>query len=71
MTTGMLWHDASRDTLENKVIKAMSYYIKKYGVTPDLCLVHTFDYVKGDFIITVRPYKGIVKNHLWIGVEDE
>ena len=71
MTTGMLWYDASKDKMGIKVIKAMNYYIKKYGVTPTLCLVHTFDFVKDDYIITTRPWGGISKGHLWIGVEDE
>jgi hypothetical protein len=52
----------------------VDYYHKKYGRTPDLCLVHpsmlkneTFKEDK----ITVRPYRPVLPGHLWIGVEDQ
>ena len=35
MHTGMLWFDNSQLTLNAKIQKAMAYYHKKYGRTPD------------------------------------
>ena len=40
MHTGMLWFDNSQTALNIKIQKAVDYYHKKYGRTPDLCLVH-------------------------------
>jgi hypothetical protein len=36
----MLWFDNSQTALNVKIQKAVEYYHKKYGRTPDLCLVH-------------------------------
>jgi hypothetical protein len=36
----MLWFDNSQTALNIKIQKAVEYYHKKYGRTPDLCLVH-------------------------------
>jgi len=36
----MLWFDNSQTELDTKIQKAVDYYHKKYGRTPDLCLVH-------------------------------
>ena len=41
MEIGMLWFDNDKNTsIPKKVEKAARYYLKKYGVTPDLCYVH-------------------------------
>lgn len=75
MTVGMLWLDNSKDALADKVRRAMVYYEKKYGRAPELCLVHPnmlaeqkLDDLKD---ITVRPWRGVLPHHLWIGIEDE
>ena len=80
MHTGMLWFNNSpRMTLDQKINQAAEYYQKKYGRTPDLCLVHpgllesetraqrTME-VAG---LTVRPYRPVLPGHIWIGVEDQ
>jgi hypothetical protein len=36
----MLWFDNSQTALTVKIQKAVDYYHKKYGRSPDLCLVH-------------------------------
>ena len=76
MHTGMLWFDNSQTALNIKIQKAVDYYHKKYGRTPDLCLVHpsmldtqeknqrTVEVNK----LTVRPYRPV---HIWIGIEDK
>lgn len=82
MHTGMLWFDNSQTTLSVKIRKARDYYHKKYGRTPDLCLVHPSMLKDTNLVeekpalsategITVRPYRPVLPGHLWIGVEDQ
>jgi hypothetical protein len=41
MNVGMLWFDNDpRTALTAKVARAADYYRQKYGLVPDLCLVH-------------------------------
>ena len=74
MHTGMLWFDNSQTALNTKIRKAIDYYHKKYGRSPDLCLVHP-SMLKDSNLevekITVRPYRPVLPGHLWIGVEDQ
>ena len=74
MHTGMLWFDNSQTALNTKIRKAIDYYHKKYGRSPDLCLVHP-SMLKDSILevekITVRPYRPVLPGHLWIGVEDQ
>jgi hypothetical protein len=73
----MLWFDNSQTALNIKIQKAVDYYHKKYGRTPDLCLVHPsmldaqnqpqFELNK----LTVRPYRPVLPGHIWIGIEDK
>ena len=76
MHTGMLWFDNSSAALATKIQKAVEYYNKKYGRSPDLCLVHpsmleanqrTIEVNK----LTVRAYRPVLPGHIWIGIEDK
>ena len=86
MHTGMLWFDNSQTALNIKIQKAVDYYHKKYGRTPDLCLVHPsmleqnnprqFEppaLALGASVnkLTVRPYRPVLPGHIWIGIEDK
>ena len=79
MHTGMLWFDNSQTALTIKIQKAVDYYHKKYGRTPDLCLVHpsmldTQERNQRQLEIdklTVRPYRPVLPGHIWIGIEDK
>jgi len=86
MHTGMLWFDNSQTALNIKIQKAVDYYHKKYGRTPDLCLVHPSmldaqnqrqfetlapDASAGVNKLTVRPYRPVLPGHIWIGIEDK
>lgn len=77
MHTGMLWFDNSDSSLTVKIQKAMDHYHKKYGRTPDLCLVHPSMFSEGfskEFNIgklSVRPYRPVLPGHIWIGIEDK
>jgi len=74
MHTGMLWYDNSQISLDIKIQKAIAYYHKKYGRTPDLCLVHP-SMLENTHLeekkITVRPYRPVLPGHIWIGIEDK
>jgi hypothetical protein len=77
MHTGMLWFDNSQTALNIKIQKAVDYYHKKYGRTPDLCLVHPsmLDAQNQRQLevnkLTVRPYRPVLPGHIWIGIEDK
>jgi len=74
MQAGMMWFDNDKQTsLAVKINKAAEYYRKKYGRTPNLCMVNPSmlngkEEVNGK--IAVRPYQPIVTGHLWIGIDD-
>lgn len=77
MHTGMLWFANKEKNLTANITQAVEYYTKKYGRTPDLCLVHPsmleaqserqLEVNK----ITVRPYRPVLPGHIWVGVEDK
>ena len=80
MNVGMLWFDNDpRTALTAKVARAADYYHQKYGLVPDLCLVHPSmltnphpDLVDGTAgKVAVRPNRLIQPGHLWIGKEDQ
>jgi hypothetical protein len=78
MHTGMLWFDNSQTQLNIKIQKAVDYYQKKYGRTPDLCLVHPsmLELSKGQMTLelsglTVRPYRPVLPGHIWVGISDK
>ncbi len=83
MHTGMLWFDNSQTALNIKIQKAVDYYHKKYGRTPDLCLVHPSMLEQNQRTseapasgasvnkLTVRPYRPVLPGHIWIGIEDK
>jgi hypothetical protein len=76
MNVGMLWFDNdTKRTLEQKIKRAVDYYIKKYGRVPEMCLVNpgmSKDLQLTDLDrLTVRAYRPVLPGHLWIGIEDE
>jgi hypothetical protein len=74
MHTGMLWFDNSQATITVKIQNAMDYYAKKYGRTPDLCLVHPSMIEKQKPEIeglTVQPYRPVLPGHIWVGIQDK
>ena len=80
MNVGMLWFDNDpRTALTAKVARAADYFRLKYGLVPDLCLVHPSllsgprpGLVEGQAEqVTVRPNRLIQPVHLWIGTEEK
>jgi hypothetical protein len=75
----MLWFDDNPKTsLDAKVRQAAEYYLKKYGHSPDLCLVNPRS-LPGDFPpdqdqtcgqVLIRPLHTVLPGHLLIGVDD-
>lgn len=79
MNIGMLWFDNDKHSaLASRVARAAEYYRKKYGHTPDLCLVHPtmllehqpdgLDPRSGK--VTLRSNRLVLPGHFWIGVEE-
>jgi hypothetical protein len=75
MHSGMLWYDnGPQGPLEDRLLRAVGYFRKKYGRMPTLCLVNPATMqslqrpIEG---ITVRAYGPILPGHFWIGVEDQ
>lgn len=80
MNVGMLWFDNDKRTaLTAKVERAADYYRQKYGLVPDLCLVHPSMLVgpRTELVegragkVALRSNRLILPGHLWIGVEDK
>jgi hypothetical protein len=84
----MLWFDNDpRTTLTVKVTRAADYYRQKYGLVPDLCLVHpsmlsgpNANQIEGPVLsevegpvgkVAVRSNRLIQPGHLWIGKEEK
>ncbi|MCZ2122275.1 MAG: hypothetical protein LC108_08435 [Anaerolineales bacterium] len=77
MYIGILWFDNDAQTmLSVKIQKALDYYTKKFGKTPNLCLVHP-SMLKQDQKqiklgkLIIRAYRSILPGHFWIGIEDQ
>lgn len=71
MNFGMLWFDNDPKTrLSDKIEQASAYYLKKYGHTPNQCVVNPGMFPKdqeASFGIKVTSSVTILPNHLWIG----
>ena len=69
MHTGMMWLDTDKTkSLSLKVQGGIDYYVKKYGRTPDLVLVHPSMFGSDERQlevnnITVRPYRPVLPGH--------
>ena len=73
MELGMLWFDNDLIySFERRLLRAAAYYERKYEQKPNICYVHTSmskkQKVEG---IQVIPYRSILINHFWIGVDEE
>ena len=72
MKIGMLWLDDNRRlTLEEKLLRAASYYQNKYGQWPEICLVNRkmLDEEMQVENIQVRPVRHVLPNHFLIGTK--
>lgn len=78
MEQGLLWFDDSKRTLIEKIKVAATHFQKKYGRTPDLCLVHPSAMTESLEVVPhygkdihVRLYRPVLPGHLWIGIDEE
>jgi hypothetical protein len=88
MNVGMLWFDNDpRTALTAKVARAADYYNQKYGLVPDLCLVHPSMLAKAQPNLAEGPVLSVAEGpsgkvalrsdrlvqpgYLWIGKEDQ
>ena len=82
MKIGLLWFDDDpRKRLEEKVLRAATYYERKYGRAPNLCFVHPSAFngngkrgkqsgVKKAGGVEIRPGRSILPDHFWLGVAE-
>jgi len=78
MKTGLLWFDDDpRRQVEEKVMRAATYYERKYGQAPNLCFVHpsTLDGngKQGQLCtngVKVRSGRSILRDHFWLGINE-
>jgi hypothetical protein len=72
MNIGMLWYDDDRQrTLEDKVRRAADYYRRKYGQSPNLCLINPQSANGGPQAVNsikLQTAANILPHHFWIGV---
>lgn len=70
MQIGMLWLDTDkRRSLEEKILRAASYYEEKYGHKPELCLVNEGMLTEEKDVATihVRPVSNVIAHHFLLG----
>lgn len=79
MNAGMMWFDNDPLTaLTSKVNRAADYYRKKYGLDPDICMVHPSMLEEQHEIderptgeVAIRSNRAILPGHFWIGTEEK
>ena len=87
MDIGMLWFDNDKHIdLDIKILRATSYYRKKYGRKPNLCFVHPCMVNSKNSRVSLRSNKvqgstksdveimesvEILPNHFWIGISQK
>ena len=73
MNIGLLWFDNDPQIdIRTKLTRAVAYYQKKYGQTPDLCYVHPSMLAEKPINtagVDVQPDQMILPNHFWIGLK--
>jgi hypothetical protein len=69
MKIGLMIFDDSKQSLPEKVGKAIAFYEQKYGRKPTLAMVNPKDYQDCN-LIAIETNRSIRKNHLWLGVKE-
>jgi len=73
MNTGMLWFDNDpKIDLNDKILKALEYYQKKYGQSPNICFVHPSMKIEApskSLGVDVQVNQMVLPNHFWLGVK--
>jgi hypothetical protein len=75
MEIGMMWRvNNTAESLTDKIKEAADYYSNKYGSVPDTCFINPAMLKESQVEIvgiSIRPYRPILPNCLWIGNEDK
>ncbi|MDX1600885.1 MAG: hypothetical protein R3191_05170 [Anaerolineales bacterium] len=76
LNVGMLWFDGDESTsLAARLERAADHYREKYGVAPNLCLVHPEtageDRPNRCGGVAVETSEQVLPEHLWLGVAQE
>lgn len=72
MNVGMLWLDDDKNSsFEEKIARAADYYLEKYGVSPEICLVNKISLKEEKIIgkIQVQPVGNVLPHHFWMGTK--
>lgn len=73
MKSGLLWYDATAKTLVEKIENAAARDQDKFGARPNRAFVNPADILTltGEPVgITVEAKITVLKNYVWLGVED-
>lgn len=67
---GMMWFDNDPKTSSReKCLRAMYYYLKKYGSRPNLVIVHPSVAITEIENVTIKVSRSVMPNHFWIGMD--
>lgn len=69
MNIGMLWFDNSNKSVADKICNARTYYLKKYGRTPNVVYIHPSAEIPTIPGLTIGHSPSVKPNHFWLGVE--
>jgi len=73
MNTGMLWFDNDpKIDFSVKITRALEYYQKKYGQSPNICFVNPSTNIETpakSLGVDVQVNQMILPNHFWLGVK--
>ncbi len=74
MQVGLLWFDdEKKKTLEEKVQRAVTHYLQKFGQRPSVCYLNPVTMNGGPEAVSgvqLRTAKNVLMHHFWIGLEE-
>ena len=75
MDIGLLWFDnGSQRSLKEKIGKAVSHYLQRFGDKPTVCYMHPdtldadFNSLKG---VRLKTAMNVLPHHFWVGMETD
>lgn len=71
MRIGMFWFDDSKLSLQDKCLKAISFYQEKYSKRPNMIWINPKDAEPCDIMgVAVVTSTSVLYHHFWVGMED-
>jgi len=74
MRKGMLWFDESKESFENRVLRAASFYRRKYGKEPTFCFANPKTNGAEEKTLEgleIRTERTIMPDYFLIGVSED